>query len=240
MEEQSVRKSLRDLQRVMPSSLKSIRKMIVDLVLVLDVSESMQNIMDSVREISLAMPEFLKEALTTESCRVMQLRVKVIAFRDVYSDAGNAFEESRFFVLTDGDAEETEFRCLVESLKAEGGRSGQKSALEALHRAIKTDFAEPHQGQKARHIIMLITDSPEHLPDCPERSSCAGYPQGVPADLVGLEVEWMEKMDERSRRLVLFTPNDEPWKTVSCWHDARHATVAAVTGDFRQELPWLL
>lgn len=229
MENQSVRKSLGDIQKVMTGSVKTGLKTLVDIVLVMDATGSMQNLMDNAKENALTLHTRIKNALAEKNRMADKIRVKVIAFRDVYVD-DEPFTESEFFILQEGGGDEVEFRRYIENIEAEGGGDEPENALEALHMAMNVDFAEPFQGQKARHIIVMMTDASAHPLDHPERSSCAGYPQGVPADLLSLQAEWEEKMNTTARRLLLFAPNAYPWTSVASWMDTQYIASAAGKG----------
>ena len=229
MGEQSVRKSLGDLQKVMTGSAKNGIQTLVDLVLVMDATGSMQNLMDNAKANALALHARIKNALAVEHRLTEKIRVKVITFRDVYVD-DEPFTESEFFILQDGEGDEPEFRRYVGNIEAEGGGDEPENALEALHMAINADFAQPMQGQKARHIIVMMTDASAHPLDHPERSGCTNYPQGVPTDLLSLQAEWEEKMNTTARRLLIFAPNAYPWTSVASWMDTQYVASAAGKG----------
>ena len=87
--------------------------------------------------------------------------------------------------------------------------------------AMNVDFAKPLQGQKARHIIAVMTDASAHPLDHPERSRCTAYPQGVPADLLSLQAEYGDEalISQRGQRLIVFAPrNSYPWNEVEGWN----------------------
>lgn len=227
MDRQGVRKSLTDIQGVRKSF--GLQTM-VDITLVMDATGSMQNLMDNVKANALELHAKIKEALKDKNRLADKIRVKIIAFRDVYEDQ-TPFIESDFFVLREnGDGDEVLFRQFVSSIEAIGGGDEPESALEALHMAINADYAESYQGQKARHIIVLMTDASAHKLDDPRRDLCSNYPQGVPADLPGLQAEWESKMDIRARRLVVFAPNAYPWSAISTWMDVQYVPSPAGVG----------
>lgn len=229
MADQSVRKSLGDLQKVMTGGIKTGLQTLVDLVLVMDATGSMQNLMENAKANALTLHTRIKSALAAKNRLADKIRVKVIAFRDVYVD-DEPFTESEFFILQDGEGDEPEFRSCIAGIEAEGGGDEPENALEALHMAMNVDFAKPLQGQKARHIIAVMTDASAHPLDHPERSRCTAYPQGVPADLLSLQAEWEEKMSPSARRLLVFAPNAYPWTTVASWMDTQLIASAAGKG----------
>ena len=69
--------------------------------------------------------------------RRRQLRVRVVAFRDLVADGDAAVEESPFFALPDERARFSEF---VGGLRAEGGGDAPESGLEAVALAINSPW----------------------------------------------------------------------------------------------------
>lgn len=238
MERQSVRKSLGDVQRVLTEGGgKGGLQTLVDITLVMDATGSMQNLMNNVKENAMSLHAKIKAALEEKNRMAEKIRVKIIAFRDVYVD-DEPFQESEFFILQEnGQGDEVEFRNYVSNIRANGGGDEPESALEALHLAMNVDYAQPLQGQKGRHIIVLMTDASAHALDDPRRSNpkfSSRYPQGVPADLVSLQAEWEEKMSSSARRLVIFAPNAYPWTAVASWMDVEYVASPAGVGIDRQ------
>lgn len=227
MDRQGVRKLLTDLQSVRKSTGVQTT---VDITMVMDATGSMQNLMDNVKANALDLHAKIKAALKDKNRLADRICVKVIAFRDVYVDQV-PFIESDFFVLCEnGDGDEVQFRDFVSGIHADGGGDEPESALEALHLAINADYSKSLQGQKARHIIVLMTDASAHRLDDRRRSTCTNYPQGVPEDLPSLQAEWESQMDIKARRLVVFAPNAYPWTSVSTWMDVQYVPSPAGVG----------
>ena len=95
MDRQGVRKSLTDLQSVRKSTGVQTT---VDITMVMDATGSMQNLMDNVKANALDLHAKIMAALKDKNRLADRIRVKVIAFRDVYVDQV-PFIESDFFVL---------------------------------------------------------------------------------------------------------------------------------------------
>ncbi|MGX8680092.1 MAG: hypothetical protein ACSW8B_01750, partial [bacterium] len=72
-----------------------------DIVFVIDVTGSMQPVIDTVKNLTIQFYARLKEGLRLSHKTLNQCRVKVIAYRDYYCDGAYAMEESDFFYLPD-------------------------------------------------------------------------------------------------------------------------------------------
>lgn len=231
------RKSLAEVQRVMKEQgvLQGIGTD-VDLVLLMDGTASMTNLMKNAKDTALTLYRDICHELGEAARIVDDLRVKVIVYRDVYAGDAVPFQESDFFILrADGTGEEAQYRDFIADIRATGGGDLPENALEALHMAFTTDFAKPGQGRKARHIIAVLSDAGAHPLDDPRRAAmdqtqASRYPQGVPKDLAGLQEEW-NALDGASRRLLLFTPNAYPWNSIAgSWESVVHIPSTAGAG----------
>ncbi len=233
MADQSVRKSLASLQsQMVRKGVDAGTKTVVDLVFLIDGTGSMQNALDAVKARALTLYKDIIEGLANKRRVVNKMRVKVIVFRDLYVDA-NAYEESDYFILSEKDDDESrQFRSYIEGIRATGGGDEPEHALEALHRAMKLDFTPALQGQKARHIIVLMTDASAHPLDDPQRSLPEYrdiYPSDMPRSIMELQAEW-EEMDPAAKRLIIFAPNAYPWPSLGTWNEAPHTPSEAGSG----------
>ena len=198
---------------------------LVDIIFVIDATGSMQNLIDEVKARALSMYQDIVAGLKAKRRRVTKLRIKILAFRDVYVDA-NPFEESEFFTLPE---ESEELKSFVENIRAVGGGDEPESSLEALCMALKAKFQENRQNRKARQIIVLLTDASAHRLDNPQRAGDQNYPADIPADLKGVETLWAE-MDFHAKRLVVFAPNVWPWNEIGMWGGADYVPSQAGKG----------
>lgn len=235
MANQSVRKTLAGLQETLAANGQSVRKGLqtkVDLLFLIDGTGSMQNCLDAVKSRALTLYKDIIRGLADKQRTVKEIRVKVIVFRDLYVDT-DAYEESGYFTLSeDGNDESHEFRRYIEGIRAMGGGDEPEHALEALHRAMQTDFTPVLQGEKARHIIVMMTDAPAHPLDDPQRDMPEYrnvYPADMPRSLLELQAEW-EEMNPHAKRLIIFAPNAYPWPTVATWNLAPHTPSEAGSG----------
>jgi hypothetical protein len=223
MADQTVRRPRLQDQRVRVRS--GGQSTLVDLIFMIDGTGSMQNLIDEVKRRALAMHEDIIKGLGAKDRKVTKLRVKVLVFRDIYADA-IPFEESEFFSLPE---ESAAFRSFVENIQAKGGGDEPENSLEAMCLAMQNRFQELQQGQKGRHILIMLTDASAHPMDHNARAGAARYPQGMPDDLKGVQALW-ESMDVHAKRLIVFAPNVWPWNEICMWNGVDYKPSAAGTG----------
>lgn len=123
-----------------------------DIVFVLDVTSSMQNAIDGVRD-------GIKSFADGLDPKRLDFRIGLVAFRDLL--VGEPSEVLRFKpdsspFTTDPE----EFKQKVNRLRAVGGGDAPESSLDALCEA-----AELPLRLKATKVLLLITDAPPQLPD---------------------------------------------------------------------------
>lgn len=191
----------------------------VDIVFVIDATESMQPLIDKVKSLTLSFREELEKGLKKNKRIIKNLRTKVIVFRDYYVDDKYALEESRFFILPE---EKQDFYNFVSKIRAGGGGDEPESGLEALGLALKSDFVS--DGDKRRHVIVLFTDASAHPLEQQKDGVPSNYPVNMFHDLSELYEAWGmgqdslgtnrnlgAQMAKDAKRLVLFAPNSYPW-----------------------------
>lgn len=191
----------------------------VDIVFAIDATESMQPLLDKVKDLTLSFREELERGLEQNRRRINHLRVKVIVFRDFYVDGDYAMEVSKFFELP---AETGMLHEYISNIQAGGGGDEPESGLEALCVALNSDFVM--EGDKKRHIIVLFTDASAHPLEQQVDGIPYNYPRNMFHDLGELYEAWgmgqeslgrtsgsVKKMLKDAKRLVLFAPNVYPW-----------------------------
>lgn len=192
-----------------------------DIVFCIDLTGSMSPIIENVKKSAIAFHDELVKYLGNKSRDVEQLRLKVIGFRDIYVDS-KPFEESKFFLIPQ---EIDEYKKFVMGLRATGGGDEPESGLEALVKAIKSDWTQ--EGLKKRHVIVIFTDASAHKLE----KDVSGLVSGMPKNLDEAEIVWCAasqdtdvKLDQQAKRLVLFAPNSYPWSNIAAewdlvWHE---------------------
>ena len=130
----------------------------VDIVFCIDCSGSMGPVIDLVKEKVRKFPIDLKDALATKEKQVHELRIRVVAFRDLESDS-DALEVSEFFMV-EPSTDSANFESFVSRLGASGGGDEPESGLEALAIAMGSDWTD--KGDRQRHLIVMFTDASAH------------------------------------------------------------------------------
>lgn len=191
----------------------------VDIVFCIDVTGSMDPILDAVKANALGFYDDVQTNLVAKGKNVAQLRVRVVAFRDLFADGDAAIEESPFYALPDDRAHFSEF---VGGLTAEGGGDAPESGLEAVALAIASPWTRT--GDRRRQVIVLWTDQPAHPLDA--SLVPADLRSRIPADFSALTDAWEDDqgvMGSSSKRLILFAPDGPGWSDISAvWENVVH------------------
>jgi hypothetical protein len=191
----------------------------VDIVFCIDVTGSMNPILDAVKANALGFYDDVQANLTEKGKNVAQLRVRVIAFRDLMADGSAAMEESPFYALPDDRNGFSEF---VKGLVAQGGGDAPESGLEAVALAINSPWTST--GDRRRQVIVVWTDQPAHPLD--PSVVPADFASRVPADFSALTDAWEDeqgRMGSSSKRLILFAPDGPGWSDISAvWENVVH------------------
>ncbi len=220
----------------------------VDIVLVIDATNSMARLIETLEKGALTFYEDLTNAVSQHQRTIQKLRVKVNWFRDFYFDGQYAYGESKFFELPE---EKENFRSFVASIRATGGGDAPESALEALSLAMRSDFTQ--DGDRRKHIIVLFTDQPAHAFEdydrLAEQASKWGYwptfyPPNMPKSIMQLYSEWdcrglgrPTKIDHRGKALILFAPDAYPWDDMGIDLDRAIHVPVSLGGGF-EEFCW--
>ena len=191
----------------------------VDIVFCIDVTGSMDPILDAVKANALGFYDDVQTNLVAKGKNVAQLRVRVVAFRDLVADGDAAVEESPFFALPDERARFSEF---VGGLRAEGGGDAPESGLEAVALAMSSPWTRT--GDRRRQVIVVWSDQPAHQLD--PSVVPADLRSRIPADFSGLTDAWEDEqglMGSSSKRLILFAPDGPGWSDISSvWENVVH------------------
>src|SRR4051794_2826330 len=175
----------------------------VDIVFCVDVTGSMTPILDQVKANALRFYSDVQSNLTAKGKTIDELRVRVVAFRDIVADGEAALQESPFFELP---ADETGFSNFVNGLFAEGGGDAPESGLEAVALSMTSPWTT--RGDRRRQVIVVWTDQPAHPLDASALSPA--FAERVPADFSALTDLWEDPqgpLGSSSKRLILFAPD---------------------------------
>lgn len=193
----------------------------VDLVLCIDCTGSMRPVIDMVKDHAAHIHEDIDQFMRRESKALSALRVRVVAFRDLYSAGEPAMLESEFFDLPrQGEA----FQRFIAGLRAaEGGHDPLESGLEALALAIRSPWAT--KGQNRRQVIVVWSDDGAHrLERAESERPVQRYPKArVPRSFGELTDWWNNRqhINTASRRLIMFAPGVHPWRDIAAqWEES--------------------
>ncbi|WP_042705797.1 hypothetical protein [Methanomicrobium mobile] len=221
----------------------------LDLVYCIDATQSMRNSIEYAKCAANTFHIDLVNELKSRNVTVQQIRSKIIVFRDFSHDNDKAISQSKFFDLNN---EVMEYQKYISNIKIDDvvspitriftiyGKlmndfkecsdvSSSKSALEALHLAINSEWEEVGGdiNIRRRHIIVLFTASSAYALDDVKYREIASkntlYPTDIPQNYAELINEWDEKMyPDWGKRLIIFAPYAEPWDEIEekfdrCW-----------------------
>lgn len=168
-----------------------------DVVMCIDCTSSMNNIINTIKKNALTFYPDLKQKCISQGKEITSMRIKVIGFRDINDTT--PFEKSSFY---DIPAKEDDFKKFVSHLSPFGGDDAPEHGYDALAMAINSDWKK---GNDVHQIIILWTDNASH--------PLSGR-NGVPMSLTELTSLWKEKMSNKGKRLILFAPADNSWTTL--------------------------
>lgn len=188
-----------------------------DVVMCIDGSARMSNVIDEVKLRVLSFGNDYIEAMSEVDNTVKELRIKVIVFRE-FGKEGKAIEESKFFAFPAEAAEFTEF---VRNIQAVGGGETSSNALEALALAIKSDWTT--KGHRRRYGIMMFSNG--GIVPFGAHKDHPDYPHGMPKDFDSL-YNWWEGWDNtfkgtyvpRFAKFTAFVPYMSPWTDMMIWN----------------------
>lgn len=194
-----------------------------DFVVCIDATSRMFSVIANVKRGVLSLCEkYLNTMETLDPPKsVLQLRVKVIVFREFGVDV-EPLEESPFFVL---HKEKDACQRYLDEIKISNMTNDSANPLEALALAMKSGWTK--LGDVRRHIIMLVTNSPAMA--LGEKEGQPGYPEGMPKNFDELRERWETKMDKRAKRLLVFAPDTNPWSDIVDWTRSFHTACAGCT-----------
>jgi hypothetical protein len=191
----------------------------VDIVFCIDVTGSMTPILDQVKANALRFYNDVQENLTAKGKNIDELRVRVVAFRDIAADGEAALAESPFYELP---GQQAGFSDFVNELVAEGGGDAPESGLEAVALAMASPWTT--RGDRRRQVIVVWTDQPAHPLDA--SLTPPAFAERIPADFSALTDVWEDPqgpLGSSSKRLILFAPDSPGWSDISgVWENVVH------------------
>ena len=203
----------------------------VDLVFCIDATNSMTNLIKTVKKNAISFYKDLVEAMEKKHKKIDKLRIRIIAFRDFLADGEGAMLTTPFYDLP---SDEKLFVNAVNAITAYGGGDDPEDGLEALAYAMRSEW-QP-LGPKNRQIIVLWTDAGTH--DLGYGRKASNYPAAMPKTFGELSAYWANRpdqpgalMDYSSERLVLYAPEKPHWTTIfDNWANVLHFPSIAGNG----------
>jgi hypothetical protein len=186
-------------------------KYTVDIVFCIDATGSMGHLIDEVKSGTLKFHEDLTKLMNEKDKQIDTLRVKVISYRDFYSDGDDAFKESDFFTLPD---QKDELSAFVSVIRADGGGDEPENGLEALAVAFQSKWNK--EGDRRRQIVVISTDASAHPLEKNESSKPSNYPENMPKNLDEFSDFWegQSYLSNSSKRLLIYAPDAYPWTEI--------------------------
>lgn len=179
-----------------------------ELVVLMDCSAAMQPRFRAAKALAAMMPHEIRELFRQSGRNPAFFRARVVPVR-----AGtDAWPACQSFSLLNEEGTAAYIQCLNE-LEA-SGEADVMQTLDVLKEAMQQEYAVARTGEKARHIILLITSA-----------AAAEDPDGaLEAKLQALADAW-DGMDSRGKRLFMITPPETPWGTVKDWENTAWSDV---------------
>ena len=192
----------------------------IDIVFCIDVTGSMQPVINTVKEHILKFPDDLINKLSAKGKTADQIRVRVVAFGDCKADA-NALNASAFYTVLPAE-QKPEIDSFFSALSASGGGDEPESGLEALSVAMCSDWVL--DGDRQRHIVVVFTDASAHPLEDRVGEVPAAFASQIPSSIDKLTDGWegggqsasgfATTIRQPARRLVLFAPDMYPWPAI--------------------------
>lgn len=179
----------------------------IDVVFVVDCTESMAPLLDSVKSNILRLAEDIQRELERNGKVLHSLHARLVAYRDLYDHPESAFEITSFFELPE---RRSEFEAAVRGIVARGGGDLPESGLEGLFLALRSPWRNNPRDLRRRHIVMLFTDQDAHRfgdARIPLQFAQEPHPKSM-SELTKMwgSVEAGGLMNGHAKRLVMFAP----------------------------------
>ena len=186
---------------------------VVDLVFCIDVTMSMDPILNTVKDNALRFYQDFQKIMEQKHKTVSELRIRIVAFRDYFYDREQAMLVTDFFEFP---RQAEDFRACLQSMEPSGGGDDEEDGLEALAYAMKSKWS--NNTKKRRHVIVVWSDDGTH--DLGFGKSAPNYPSNMARDFNELSRWWGSKtspgiMDESAKRLIIFAPAKKSWTTIT-------------------------
>ncbi len=202
-----------------------VRSRPVDVVICLDVTGSMQGVIDDIKTNLVDLYQSVVGGYQNLGITIDDVRVRIIAFRDYYHDGAQAIEMSPYYYLPN---DRKLYENIMTSLQAKGGGDTPESSLEALAIGIMSDW-KSSGGEN--QLVVLITDSPPHPLEMNANSKPENYPEGIPLSMDDLRSLWESGsyIKNSGKKLLLIAPEYPEWISIrETWSMVYHVDFGKV------------
>lgn len=182
-----------------------------DIVICFEATNNMKYLVDYFKDFASNLYYNYGEAMDEKGKTFNKLRIKIILFRDS-NEVDEGISMTNFFELP---KQLDEFKEYIETISLMGN-SDNANALEALSLAMHSDWNK--QERYRRHIIFMFTLTVPKSLDF-NKKIVNNYPY-IAKNLSELTDQWDGEnaiMERRAKRLLIFTPDEEPWSSF-CFH----------------------
>ena len=181
----------------------------MDITFCFDFSRSMASRITPIKNGAKTIDADLREAFASREIPLDRLRVRAIAFSDIYVEGDRSLLSTPFCRLP--EEEEVYFRYLT-SFRPRSGGDDPESGLDALVLAMAGEWER--DSESGYHVIFLWTDASAHMPG--SRSRPWFLPRIIPNRMEEITELWHGGlMESASRLLILATPDTEPWHSIA-------------------------
>ena len=199
----------------------------VDIVMCIDCTGSMGDLLDTVKNNALKFYPDLRARCEDKGKEISELRIRTITFRDFECEGNAAIADTGFLNIP---SEEDDFKKFVSELRPVGGEE-YGNGLEALAMAINSNWTTG--GDKRRHVVVVWSNSSTHPLGVGKSNPI--YPPKMPTDFEELTDWWEDNkfgnMSMSTKRLVIFAPNTSAWTEIGMnWINTIHYPSKAGVG----------
>lgn len=191
----------------------------MDLVMCIDATGSMQNVIDTAKNNAMSLEQNLLAELQARELNIERLRTRVVFYRD-YDPPDVYFgimDSSPFYDLPD---QRGLFNTFIAAEQANGGGNWPEAGLECFNEAMTSDWATPEdQYTIVMPVIAIWTDAPaDRAGDWRNRFwGWRYYPRDMPWTNSDLLAKWNNPnvIPQDLKSVVLFGPEDGGWEDLS-------------------------
>lgn len=209
----------------------------LDVALVIDTADSMSACIEKLKSQASKIGYTIVKMFESAGKPVKSLRMRVVEFSDYATKGDDAIVHADFFDMPEEQLKLEQTLGEIECVRRSAEMAG--NGLEALYAAMLSDWTPLENGQKGRHIIILLTDAPPFMPG--ERAEFMGFwAEEFPSTSEDMRNEWenpevVKTLSKKNKRLVMFAPQGDDghghsWDGVAAWENTAHCAVLPNNG----------